>query len=343
MIKRTIEISREPVHLAVNLDQLLVQRFDQDRSAPGAVTSIPCEDIGLVMVDHPRTTYTHQALAALMRFGAAVVVCGRDHLPAGLLLPMSSNTQVVWRIQEQVAAPLPLRKQLWKQLVIAKVRAQAAQLTKGSTAQGRLRTLTRDVKSGDTTNIEGQAARIYWAAWLDGCPPPYPIMREPVEPADIDPAALKIPEAREAAAMDGQFQRDQDSLDPINVMLNYGYAVLRAAVARALVSAGLFPALGVHHCNRSNAFCLADDLVEPLRPLIDARVRELHKRGRGAEGLDQPIKAYLLAVLAEEVRVGDQAGPLMVELHRVTASLVRCFQGESDRLNLPEAVAESCT
>lgn len=296
MIKRTIEISREPAHLALKLDQLIIRH----PTLPDATdASIPCEDIGLVMIDHAQTTYSHSALVRLMDFGAVVVVCGRDHLPIGMMLPLAQHTEVVWRIHDQIAASRPLRKQLWKQLVTAKVRAQAMNLDPNSTARSRMLGLARRVGSGDPANIEAQAARIYWSIWL---------------------------------GEGNAFRRDPDG-DGINALLNYGYAVLRAAVARAIVAAGLHPTLGIRHSNRSNAFCLADDLVEPIRPIVDARVRELCREGRS--GLDQPTKARLLELLTAEVIIDGQTGPLMVALHRVVASLVKCYEGTEKKLILP--------
>jgi CRISPR-associated protein Cas1 len=297
MIKRTVEISKESVHVTAELNQLCLYRHEPES---GMVASIPCEDIGLVVADHQGTTYSHAALARLIEFGAAVLICGRNHLPAGLLLPLGSHTEVVWRIHDQIAISRPLRKQLWKQIVVAKVRGQANNLPASSAARRRLLALAGQVKSGDPTNVEAQAAKVYWPAWLDGTTP---------------------------------FQRNPEADDPVNGMLNYGYAVVRAAVGRALVSAGLHPALGLHHCNRSNAFCLADDLLEPLRPLVDGVVRSLHQEGRTE--LNRPAKAALLGVLTATVRIADQAGPLLVGLHRTVASLVRCFEGVDDRLQLP--------
>ncbi|NLX13198.1 MAG: type II CRISPR-associated endonuclease Cas1 [Phycisphaerales bacterium] len=302
MIKRTLEISREPAHLAVKLDQLLIQRPEAD---PRTAASVPCEDIGLVMVDHPQTTYSHAALARLMDFGAAVVLCGRNHLPAGILLPFSSHSEVVWRIDDQVSAAKPLRKRLWRQIVQAKVRAQAFNLSEESPARAKLLALAGEVKSGDPANVEAQAAKIYWSVWLGAERP---------------------------------FRRDPDG-DGLNALLNYGYAILRAAVARALVAAGLHPALGLHHSNRANAFCLADDLVEPIRPLADARVRELAEWGKNA--LDQSVKAQLLQLLVAEVRTDGQTGPLMVGLHRTVSSLVQCYRGTEKRLLFPAALDTS--
>ncbi len=296
MIKRTVEISREPAHLSVELDQLLIQQKGVEKKDAARV---PCEDIGVVLVDHYQTTYSHAALARLMEFGAAVVICGKDHLPVGLLLPMAAHTELVPRLADQIAAGKPLCNRLWQQIVLAKIRAQANNLPADSPQRTRLQALAGEVKSGDTTNVEAQAAKIYWSAWLGA---------------------------------DTPFRRDPEG-DGLNAMLNYGYAVLRAAVGRTLVAAGLNPSLGLHHSNRSNAFCLADDLVEPIRPLVDAKVRDLHEWGM--EKLDQGAIAHLLGLLTTTVRVGETTGPLMVGLHRTAASLVRCLGKETDRLELP--------
>jgi CRISPR-associated protein Cas1 len=280
--------------LAVRLEQLLVRRDGQ------TVASIPCEDIGVVVVDHPATTYSHAALAELARRDAVLVVCGQNHLPAAVLLPLADHSEVVWRIADQLAVSKPLRKQLWKQLVQAKIRAQAGNLPAESPARSKLLHLARQVRSGDPTNIEAQAARVYWENWLDG----------------------------------ESFSRRAHP-HALNPLLNYGYAIVRAAVARALVAGGLLPMLGLSHCNRSNAFCLADDLLEPLRPLVDRRARDLYRQGH--DQLTQEVKAPLLELLAEPVRMGGETGPLMVNLHRMVASLVRCFRGEDQRLEIPEA------
>ena len=291
MIKRTIEISREPAHLTVRLGQLILERDGQ------TVGSIPCEDIGMILVDHAGTTYTHAALEQLAAVDAVVVVCGRDHLPAGILLPLADHHQVVWRVRDQIALTKPLRKQLWKQIIQAKIRAQADNLSPG-TARTKLLALARDVRAGDPANAEAQAAKAYWSDFFQGI----------------------------------AFRRERYGDGP-NPLLNYGYAILRAAIARAIVAAGLLPALGIHHTNRSNAFCLADDLIEPLRPLVDRRVKELLDEGR--TDLDQPTKAALLELLTWEVGFGEQTGPLMVNLHRYVASLAQCYAGESKELEFP--------
>ncbi len=235
-----------------------------------------------------------------------LVVCGNDHLPVAVLLPLADHCQVVWRVAQQVAIRKPLRKQLWRQLVRAKIRAQALNLPQACGARQKLLELARRVRSGDPANVEAQAARGYWRHWLPG----------------------------EA------FRRQQDG-GGTNALLNYGYAILRAAVARALVAAGLLPALGLFHANRSNAFCLADDLMEPLRPLVDCRVRRLHRLGH--QELDPETKKGLLGLLADPVRMGRERGPLMVNLHRMVASLVRCYEGEADRLEIPQRCSSADT
>jgi CRISPR-associated protein Cas1 len=342
MIKRTVEISQEPFHLTVKNDQLLLLRRNEAteqgqepadpsvqasqprqsgarsgprwcrRDSPDLVASIPCEDTGVVLVEHSGTTYTHAALERLLHHGAVVVICGRDHLPTGMLLPVGAHSQIVPRLHQQIEIKQPLRKQLWKQIVQAKIRAQAENLAPGSAVRSRLLNLARSVRSGDPSNVEAQAARSYWQAWLDDPDRPGP-------PSD--------------------FRRDAAGLAPNN-FLNYGYAVMRAAVARAIVAAGLTPALGIQHHRRSDAFCLADDLVEPLRPLVDDRARELFRSDQTE--LTPANKAALLELLTLRVRTDDDTGPLMVALHRYVASLVRCFEGTDKHLTIPVAEPEEC-
>lgn len=292
MIKHTLEISTEAAHLAVKNRQLLIKRNGH------VAGTIACEDIGVALVDHPQTTYTHAALVALAESDAAVVVCGANHLPVAVLLPIAQHSQVVVRLHDQLSAGRPLQKQLWKQIVQAKITAQAANVSPDLPAHRKLLALAREVRSGDPRNVEAQAARVYWANWL----------------------------------WQEEFRRDPNGAG-LNPFLNYGYAVVRAAVARAIVAAGLLPSLGIHHRHRANAFCLADDLMEPLRPLVDDRVREMYRQGY--DELSQPAKAALLEVLTHRMRLGNGTGPLMAMLHRQVASLVRCFSGESRKLEIP--------
>lgn len=295
MIKRIVEISSAGTYLSVKYDQLIIKQN-------GAVQSqIPCEDIGILLVDHVGTSYTHAALTRLLDAGVAIVLCGGNHHPAGLLLPLESHTAQTERFRQQIEAKEPVKKRLWKQLVQAKITHQARVVGPDSEVYPALMALRQRVRSGDPQNIEAQASRKYWAAYLQ----------------------------------DVQFRRDIDGRPPNN-LLNYGYTVMRAAVARALCSAGLLPCLGIHHRNRYNAFCLADDLVEPFRGYVDAKVKEIVEGDGVPDDLNQGLKARLLEVLYETVVIAGCTSPLMVGLHRTMASLQRCFAGEQEALELPD-------
>jgi CRISPR-associated protein Cas1 len=297
MIKRTIDISQGPTFVCIENDQLVLTREKQ------RIGQAPCEDIGVLLVDHVATTYTHSVFTRLLHFGAVIVLCGPNHLPVGMVLPMESNELTARRMRLQASAPLPLRKRLWKQIVRQKVRQQALNLPEDNSVRGRMLVMADEVKSGDRSNIEGQAARFYWPALLGA-----------------------------------DFRRDPEGDSP-NDLLNYGYMVLRAAIARALVAAGLHPVFSLQHSHRNNAFALADDLLELLRPRVDRAVLELV--GAGNQIIDRPAKEKLLGILAEEVRIADQSGPLMVQLHRLAASLLRCYEGGQKKLDLPEFVIKS--
>lgn len=320
MIKRTVEISREPlgVHLSVRDGQLLVLRkTEPPRALPARPSnlagSIPCEDLGVLMVDQRDTTYSHSALAELAEHGAAVVVCGRDHHPVGMYLPLATNTELLSRLDAQLNASKPTIKRLWAEIVAAKVRAQAEALPEGTdtaACQTKLLALARAVRSGDPDNTEAQAAAIYW-------------------PVVFSRSRFVVHPFRRRAG-------DRTAAPPNN-LLDYGYAALRAAVARAIVAAGLLPALGIKHRGRSNPFCLADDLMEPLRPLVDRRVRDCVERG--VTELNQIVKAEILAVLTDEVEAGATRGPLLVVVTRYVASVIRVLAGEQDHADIPARAA----
>ncbi len=291
MIKRIIDISDGPTFLMIENDQLVLMREKQK------LASIPCEDVGVLLIDNRATTYTHSAMTRLLHHGAVVVFCDEKHLPCGVLLPVSDNELLTQRLRTQVNAKAPLRKQLWRQIVIHKIKGQAGNLPPDSKVHRRLLALAGEVKSGDTSNCEGHAGRFYWPALLGE-----------------------------------DFRRDPDGIPPNN-LLNYGYMVFRAACARAIVAGGLNPSMGLHHSNRNNPFCLADDLVEVFRPRVDAAVLEIMKAGGGF--IDKPAKQMLLGLLSETITVADQSGPLMVGLHRIISSLVRCYAGEQKLIDLP--------
>jgi len=294
MIKRIVEISQARTRLSIRLGQLIVKSDEVEER------SIPCEDIGILLVEHPGTTYTHSVFTELLKQGAAVVFCGGDHQPAGMLLPIEGNTVQAERFRQQIEAKEPTKKQLWRQLVRAKIKHQAKIAGPDSEVYKELLALRHRVRSGDPDNIEAQTSKKYWPAFI----------------STID------------------FRRDIEGPPPNN-LLNYGYMVMRAAVARALCSAGLHPSIGLHHCNKYNAFCLADDVLEPFRGFVESKVKQICETQTAIDDLTQPIKAQLLEVLYQEITIGDIAGPLMVGLHRTAASLVRCFAGEQKEMDLP--------
>ena len=303
MIKRIVEISARPLWITVRNDQLRLDEPPQDGGEN--VASIPCEDVGVLLVEHPQAMLSHSALTRLMEYGAAVVFCGRDHLPVGLALPVSRNVEVVARLNTQLQAARPVRKRLWTQLVVAKIRAQAQNLHHAPNVRSRLLAMARRVKSNDPQNLEAHAARTYWHAWLGSHHAANAFRRRPDAPG-------------------------------INGLLNYGYAVVRAAVGRAIVAAGLTPALGVHHHQRSNAFALADDLLEPLRPLVDRSVQRLVSES--SEELTPDTKKVLLHLLLDPVAFDGETGPLIVVLHRYTAAFVRCLERTQRKLPVPVAL-----
>lgn len=298
MIKRTVDISTEPARLHIENDQLVISREGQ------ADRSVPVEDLGILLIGHQRCVYTHSVLVRIMERGACVVLCDEKRLPCGLLLPMEANELLTQRLRKQIEIPRPREKRLWQQVVRAKILAQARNLDSpsiNSPQAAKLRSLIPTVSSGDLANIEGQAARIYWPALLG----------------------------------EG-FKRDRGGAWP-NPLLNYGYMVMRACVARAIAGAGLHPSFGIHHHNRGNAFCLADDLLEPLRPLVDAAVYGLmgNISVAGEPVINPAVKQAILPLLARDVELAGQNGPLMVQLHRMAASLWACYAGERDSLDLP--------
>ena len=300
MIKRTLCFSN-PAYLSMR-DRQLVVRIDKHGEEPERQTTIPIEDIGVVVLDNRQITITHSAMAALLENCAAVITCNEAHLPVGLLLPLEGNTIQSERFQDQINASLPLRKQLWQQTVQQKILNQAALLRQLHNIEtGNMQHWAADVHSGDNTNLEGRAAAYYWGKLFPQI---------------------------------ANFTRSREGGYP-NPLLNYGYAILRAVIARALVSSGLLPTLGIHHHNRYNAYCLADDIMEPYRPYVDSLVVQIMDNF-GDVGVTTDIKRRLLTIPTIEVRIDGQRSPLMVAASQTTASLARCFSGESRKLAYPE-------
>jgi len=301
MIKRTLCFSN-PAYLSMKNRQLLV-KLEKQGDDPGRTATIPIEDIGIVVLDCQQITITHGLMAALLDNNASVITCNESHMPVGLLLPLEGHTVQSERFQDQLTSSLPLRKQLWQQTVQQKILNQASLLRELHNIEtGNMQQWAADVHSGDSTNLEGRAAAFYWSRLLP----------------DIN-----------------GFTREREGNYPNN-LFNYGYAILRAVIARALVSSGLLPTLGIHHHNRYNAYCLADDIMEPYRPYVDRLVIQTMHQHPGIEELTPDLKRSLLTIPTLEVRINGQRSPLMVAASQTTASLARCFSGEIRKLTYPE-------
>jgi CRISP-associated protein Cas1 len=296
MIKRTLEISGGPARLSVAHRQLVIEKSD------GPTATIPIEDIGVVIVDHPAVTYTHAVFTELMEAGAAIVLCSRNHHPAGVFLPIDAHSTQTERYHHQIEASLPFKKKAWARIVRAKIARQADVIKEIAGKDEGLSALAGRVRSGDPENLEAQAAQRYWKVLFGA-----------------------------------DFRRDRDAAGP-NRALNYGYAIIRAAIGRAIVGSGLIPSLGLHHHNRSNPFCLADDLMEPYRPFIDIKVSELTRSGHALVELDRTAKAALLSVLNETIAIGDRRTPIGLAIHQTTASLARSYETGKPDIDLPSSL-----
>ena len=308
MIKRTLCFSN-PAYLSLKNAQLVIKLPEVEKAdvveliKAEAARTIPIEDIGVVVLDNRQITITQGLVEALLENNCAIITCDNAHLPVGLMLPLCGNTTQSERFRLQIDASLPLKKQLWQQTVQCKIRNQAAVLqnTRNTIVKNML-AWAGEVKSGDSDNLEGRAAAYYWR--------------------NLFPDILG-------------FTRDRDGIPPNN-LLNYGYAILRAVVARALVGSGLLPTLGIHHHNRYNAYCLADDIMEPYRPYVDALVCRLVSDGHITEELTTELKRELLQIPTLDVVINGKRSPLMVAVGQTTASLYRCFSGEQRKIAYPE-------
>ena len=306
MTDRILDIAESGAYLHVRGLLLCIQppapENAPDQSPPPPEVTIPLKELAAVILTHPRVTCTRTVLSGLAEAGAIVVACDDHFTPVAMMLPLTGYHAPARRMAAQADAGAPIRKRLWQQIVTAKVLAQAAALREVRGDDFGLTQLAGQVRSGDPENIEGQAARVYWPALFDSA----------------------------------EFLRNTAAVDQ-NRFLNYGYAVLRAAVARAICASGLHPGLGLHHHHRNNAFCLADDLMEPFRPLIDRVVIELVGEGRADEVLDKKIKSRLIAPVMARYRIGDEQRTLFDILARLTASVAAAFENPAahSRLDLP--------
>ena len=308
MIKKTLYFGN-PAYLSLRNKQLVIQlpevvkndtlpeTFKED-----AVKTIPIEDIGVVVLDNKQITITHGLMEAMLENNCAFITCNNSRMPAGLMLPLDGNTTQTERFREQIDASVPLKKQLWQQTVQAKIENQAYVLDKKSNVIVKnMRVWAAAVKSGDPDNFEARAAVYYWNNVFPHIP---------------------------------GFTRGREGIPPNN-LLNYGYAILRAVVARSLVTSGLLPTLSIHHRNKYNAYCLADDIMEPYRPFVDKLVFEIMETNKDFSELTQEIKSQLLNIPVLDVVINNQRSPLMVAVGQTTASLYKCFSGEIRKIKYP--------
>lgn len=288
---RVIDIASDGRHLSRERGFLKVSESGAE------IGRVPLDEIAAVIIHAHGTTFSTSLLTELAERGAPVVFCASNHIPRSVLMPLEGHHAQGARVRAQWQAKIPLMKQAWKQVVVAKIQMQAATLDAYNEAAAPLVMMARKVGSGDSGNLEAQAARYYW-----------PLM------------------------MGKDFRRDRNAPD-INALLNYGYTVLRAATARAIVAAGLHPTIGLHHSNRSNAFALADDLMEPFRPLVDCTVRGIAEQG-GAE-VDSDAKLTLARLIALDLPLGETQSPVSVALSKLATSLGQSFENGRLSLTLP--------
>lgn len=308
MIKRTLCFSN-PAYLSLRNSQLVIKlpEVETNSSLPEsfkaeATKTIPIEDIGIIVLDNKRITITQGVLEALLENNCAVITCNESHLPIGMHLPLVGNSTQTERMRNQIEASLPLKKQLWQQTISAKILNQATILKqiRGTEVRNMLKWAS-EVKSGDSENLEARAAVYYW---------------------------------QNAFPMIEDFSRSREGVSPNN-LLNYGYAILRAIVARALVSSGLLTTLGIHHRNKYNAYCLADDIMEPYRPYVDRLVMQLYDKYPDCEELTKELKAELLQIPVLDVMISNKRSPLMIAVSITTSSLQKCYAGESRKIIYP--------
>jgi CRISPR-associated protein Cas1 len=300
MIKRTLCIE-SPCHLKFSNEQLVVSYAHIKGLEDRADKTVPIDEIGMLVLEHQQITLTHYLLDELVSKNVAVITCNNTHHPTGLLMPLESNTLQSERFKHQLQATEPLKKQLWQQTIKAKIINQSSVLKKWQINYQLLQSLAMAVKSGDSDNREAVASAYYWQ--------------------NIFPPAW-------------QFYRKREGPPPNN-LLNYGYAIIRACMARAIVGAGLLPTLGVFHRNRYNAYCLADDMMEPYRPFVDAVVRDIINTTSQVENLTSELKNKLLKLPVTDVFIQDEKSPLMIAMQRTAVSLSKCYAGELRKIAFP--------
>ena len=299
MIKRTLYFKQD-AYLSVKKEQLLVRYPDSEREA-----TIPIEDIGVVILDHYRLTLSSTLLNKLLQNNVAVITCDEKHLPLGMFLNLDGHSQQLLHLEAQISTTPAKKDRLWKQIIRQKLLNQARVLKKWSKEDTPLIRWSKQVQNGDVENKEGRGASYYWPKLM----------------ADYFP----------------NFKRSRFGAFP-NSLFNYGYTILRGVVARALVASGLHPTLGIHHHNKYTAYGLADDVMEPYRPLADALILQLLEKYSNQLELARNFKVELLRIPVLDVIINQQKSPLMLAVQQTTASLQQCFAGTLKQLKLPSLV-----
>lgn len=289
MVKRTLYFGN-PAYLKTKTEQLVIEKQED-----GELVTVPIEDIGLIILDHSQITITSGVIAKMLEKNVAIVTCDGTHHPTGLMLNLDGHTLQSRQFAAQLDATIPMKKQMWQQTITAKIYNQATLLKQQNKENKFLLNLAKDVKSGDPENHEAKAASYYWK--------------------NIFSPTIA-------------FRRDRYGMPPNN-FLNYGYAILRAVVARSLVGSGLLPTLGIFHRNQYNAYCLADDIMEPYRPFVDKLVCTMIDPAEPQFDLTPELKRQLLTIPAMDVFINGDRSPLMIGVQRTTASLAKCFEGKA--------------
>lgn len=295
MIKRTLFFGN-PAYLSTKNQQIVISYPNQEQETK----TVAIEDIGVIVLENQQITITNGLLEKLTNNNVALINCNQQHMPIGLLMPLSGHSKQTERFKHQINASVPLKKNLWQQTIASKIRNQAGLLKERGIPMRKMELWSKEVTSGDSLNHESRAAVYYWEKLFK-----------------LD-----------------NFTRGQKELPPNN-LLNYGYAILRAITARALVSSGLLPTLGIFHHNKYNAYCLADDIMEPYRPYVDLIVCHIMETEDSYEELTIAIKKELLSIASIDVVIDGKNSPLMVAMSRTTNSLQECFEGSSRKILYP--------
>lgn len=306
MIKRVLCFTN-PAYLSLRQGQIVYQlpevvhAKNVTEEFRQSARTIPIEDVGVVVLDNKQITITSGLMAALLDNNCAIITCNDQHLPIGLELPLMGNSIQNERFRQQLDASEPLKKQMWQQTIVSKIMGQAHVLEEVEVENANMRAWAKDVRSGDTENMEARAAAYYWRN----------VFHDPY------------------------FIRGQEG-DPPNNLLNYGYAIVRAMMARSLVAAGLLPTLGIHHHNRYNAYCLADDIMEPYRPLVDQMVISMMNRYQDISEITTEMKRDLLSLSTADVNIDGHRSPMMIAMQTTANSVQKCFAGEARKIIYPD-------